>query len=219
MAGATRKTLEGLDRTLKHIGLDKSSVVQVKSFLQPMSESEQVNEEIIRFFGRGTIPAFSHVEWVDKKPTIETEMIVWAPAGWKPLAEAYTDLPGTAQFVYLPWLKPNSPNYCRLTIVDQSRAIYFGGLFGRSAESPQEEVRDIFRQLKDLLEQAGSDFDHLAKATYYPSTDGTSTQLNVIRPEFYNGKRPPAASKAPLRGTARNGRHITLDIIAVSPAK
>lgn len=212
---ATLKTLEGLDRTLKHLGLDRNSIVQAKSFVQPMSEAAKVEAETRRFFALHYLPAVSLVEWMDKKPSIETELVVWAPEDWKPRAEAHVDAPGTAQFVWLDWLKPNSPNFSRLTIVDQSRAIYISGLFGRTADTPDEEVRDTFRQLKDLLKEAGSDYDHLAKATYYPSTEATSTKLNTIRPEFYNGKRPPAASKAPLRGCARPGRHLTLDFIAV----
>jgi len=59
---------------------------------------------------------------------------------------------------------------------------------------------------------------NLAKATYYVSTDATSKALNVLRPNYYDPKRPPAASKALVPGVGREGRTLTLDMIAV-PAK
>ena len=213
MAEATRKTLAGLQRTLKHIGLDKAEIVQVKSFMQPTTDASQVDAEISSFFAGMSIPACTHLEWIGGSPSIETELVVWAPAG-----TAHDGEKGSARFEYLPWL-PVSPNFCRMTIVDQSRAIYIGGIYARTTETPEAEVRDTLRQLRDLLKLAGSDFDHLAKATYYPSTDDTSNKLNTIRPEFYNPQRPPAASKAVVKGTGRADRNLTIDFIAVTPRK
>jgi hypothetical protein len=53
------------------------------------------------------------------------------------------------------------------------------------------------------------------KATYYISTDEASAKLNQLRPRFYDPQRPPGASKAPVAGTGRAGKTITLDMIAV----
>jgi len=68
-----------------------------------------------------------------------------------------------------------------------------------------------------VLEAAGSNFDHLAKATYYVSEDSSSQELNEFRPSVYNPERPPAASKAAVRGVGRAGRNVTVDMIAVIP--
>jgi len=45
---ATLKTLENLQATLKHLGLDRSHVVSVKSFLQPMSDVAAAREASAR---------------------------------------------------------------------------------------------------------------------------------------------------------------------------
>jgi enamine deaminase RidA (YjgF/YER057c/UK114 family) len=68
-----------------------------------------------------------------------------------------------------------------------------------------------------VVKKAGGDFEHLAKATYYPSADATSNALNQIRPDFYNPKRPPAASKAPVEHTGDADSQLTMDLIAVTP--
>ena len=78
------------------------------------------------------------------------------------------------------------------------------------------QVREIFQSLGSVLQKTGSDFEHLAKATYYVSDNEASNKLNDIRPEFYNPRRPPAASKAKVKGVGLPGRTVTLDMIAVT---
>ena len=97
--------------------------------------------------------------------------------------------------------------------------IYISGLYGDSLANGEAEIREIFANLGTLLNKTGSDFRHLAKATYYVSTNEASVKLGTIRPEFYDPQRPPAASKAPVAGTGREGRTITLDMIAVPRPK
>jgi enamine deaminase RidA (YjgF/YER057c/UK114 family) len=108
-----------------------------------------------------------------------------------------------------------SPIYSRVARVNRGDVIYTGGLYGPSGVSGEAQVRDIFAQLKGLLEKSGSDFRHMAKATYYVSDNDASTMLNKIRPGFYDPKRPPAASKAMVPGVGLESRSITLDMIAV----
>jgi enamine deaminase RidA (YjgF/YER057c/UK114 family) len=66
------------------------------------------------------------------------------------------------------------------------------------------------------LESSGSDFEHLVKATYYVSDDLAGNKLNDIRPQFFNPLRPPAASKAKVRGVGVPDKTVTLDMIAVT---
>ena len=72
-------------------------------------------------------------------------------------------------------------------------------------------------ELKQLLDRTGSDLRHLVKATYYVSDDVADRKLNEIRPEFYDPRRPPSASKARVPGVGLAGKSITLDMIAVTP--
>ena len=76
------------------------------------------------------------------------------------------------------------------------------------------QTREIFRLLSGILEQAGSDFEHLAKATYFVTDDAASKALGELRPLYYNPKRPPAASKGTVSSTGFAGRTISLDMIA-----
>ncbi len=109
-----------------------------------------------------------------------------------------------------------SPVYARVTRINQPGQIFVSGLFGKTEmPSSADEVRDIFATLKRVTEAAGSDLQHLAKATYYVADDDVSTRLNEIRPGFYDPARPPAASKAMITGTGQPGRTLTLDMIAV----
>ena len=68
--------------------------------------------------------------------------------------------------------------------------------------------------LGKLLTASGSDFKHLVKATYYVSAEDASKALNESRPEYYEPQRPPAASKAVVKGVGRKGRTLTMDMIA-----
>ena len=97
--------------------------------------------------------------------------------------------------------------------------IYISGLYGTSNGNGAAETGEIFDQLGKLLEKSGSDFRHLVKATYYVSTDEASAKLNELRPKYYDPKRPPAASKAPVTGTGLEGKTLTLDMIAAPRAK
>lgn len=212
MATATRETMAGLGKTLEYLKLTRDDVVHVKAFLQPMSEAATARREIEAFFGpgAGAAPPISFVEWTMNAP-IEIEIVAKEAPQQDPNS-------GAIEFITPPWFKP-SPVYCKVTVVHGGSMIFTSGLVSARPmpDAPAEEVRDIFTALGELITKAGGDMTHLAKATYYPATDETSKALNEIRPEFYDPQRPPAASKAPVRGTGIEGRNITLDIIGVTP--
>ena len=56
--------------------------------------------------------------------------------------------------------------------------------------------------------------EHLVKATYYVTDENASSELNKIRPEFFNPQRPPAASKAKVKGLGVEGRSVMVEMIA-----
>ena len=85
-----------------------------------------------------------------------------------------------------------------------------------NAHDPAGEVSEMFQSLDKILKNTGSDFDHLAKAAYYVSDDAAGNKLNDIRAEFFNPLRPPAASKAKVRGVGVPDKTITVDMIAVT---
>jgi enamine deaminase RidA (YjgF/YER057c/UK114 family) len=206
---ATRKTLEKLLAAIGHLGCSKEDIVQLKAFLQPMSEVEVVREEIVRFF-ESNAPPTVFVEWISPPPNppIEIELIVAGKGDFSKETESVTFLtpPGTT----------DSKVFRRVARVNHGKLIYISGIYGMKASDGAGQVREIFGSLGEILKKTGSDFDHLAKATYYVADDQASKALNDIRPEFYNPLRAPSASKAKVKGVGVANKTITMDMIAVT---
>lgn len=204
---ATRKTLESLRATLKHLDLDESRIVQLKAFLQPMTSVEDVEAEMVRFFDKQAVPPLVFVEWVSPSP-IEIELIAAAN-------ESDSNSPDTVEYFTPPGMKA-SPVYSRVARINRGNTIYISGLYGQGALTPESQLREIFSTLEYLADKTGSDLRHLVKATYYVTDDESSNKLNDLRPKYFDPARPPAASKAKVAGTGMENTSATLDIIAVS---
>jgi enamine deaminase RidA (YjgF/YER057c/UK114 family) len=211
LAEMTRKTLQSLAATLEHAGVALQDVVQIKSFVGPMESAGVAEREIVGYFaGKGPVPPLVFVEWTSS-PSIEIELV--AAAGKAPLPAGET-----VEFLTPPGMT-TSPVFSRVARVAPGPMIYTSGLYGQARNDASTQTREVFEKLGTLLEQTGSDFRHLVKATYYVSSDDASRKLNELRPAFYAPQRPPAASKAPVRGTGRDGQSLTLDMIAVPAGK
>ncbi len=202
---ATRGTIGQLDATLKFLGIEKDQVIQIKSFMQPMTDVHIVEEEFARFFEGSTIPPLVFVDWVSQDPVIEIELIAASPADTTKAADQMSFL--------TPPFMTGSPIYSKVAQINHGKKFYVSALHGIS-DDPEKQTEEIFASLNDLLPAVGSDFTHLGKATYYVADEGTSAALNKIRPNFYDPKRPPAASKAPVKGVGK-GMGINIDMIGV----
>ena len=209
LAEATRKTLEKLVAAIGHLGLKMTDIVQLKVFLEPMSQVTAARGEIAKFFD-GKAPPVSFVEWISPPPNpcIEIELIAPTHGDFSKETNSVTFLtpPGTT----------DSKVFRRIARVNYGRLIYTSGLYGGSSQEGADQVKTMFQELDGILKQSGSDFLHLAKATYYVSDDPASNALNDLRPKYYNPERPPAASKAKVRGVGLTDRTATMDIIAVT---
>lgn len=204
---ATRATLESLRRTLDFVGLQLSSVVQVKTFINPIEEADQAREEIEAFFG-DRVPPLVFVEWLAAN-SLEIELVAASPAGAGPAD------PQDVDFLTPPDMKA-SPVFSRLTRVRSDATIYVSGLVGDAPNRDGEgQVLEIFSKLKRTLESCGADMSRLVKATYYVTDDEASAALGKVRLEVYDPKRPPSASKATVTGVGQASRSVTLDMIAI----
>jgi enamine deaminase RidA (YjgF/YER057c/UK114 family) len=206
LAEMTQKTLASLAATLKHLGLGLEDVVQVKSFIGPITAVDEAEREIAEFFkDQSFVPPLAFVEWTTA-PSIEIEMVAAGKKG---------DVAGgdTVEFVTPPGMTA-SPVYSRVARMDAGPTIYISGLYGATSGNGEAETLEIFGEMEKLLAKTGSDFRHLVKATYYVATNEASAKLNELRPRFYDPMRPPSASKAPVAGTGLAGKTITLDMIA-----
>jgi len=206
LAEATRKTLDELRDTLKFLGLKESSVVQVKAFVQPMTQHKIVLGETAKFFqdANAKVPPLVLVEWQSSLP-IEIELIAWG--GRERAGEPI-------EFLTPPKMKA-SPVYSRVARVNDGKLIYLSSFLGKTENDPGAEIPEIFDAMGKVLEKAGSDYRHLAKATYYVTRPEATKKMGEIRPKYYDPKRPPAASLAQVAGTGQTKRTVTIDMIAV----
>lgn len=206
LADATTETLDGLLKTVEALGLDRSHIVQVKTFMKPMSEADVVNRQIAAFFGNSRVPPVSHVEWLSGSRPIEIELVAWAP----PKASAES-----VSYFTPEWMK-SSPVFSRVARIHGNDRVYVSGLEAESAGDGVSQVRSVFQNLQGALTAAGSNLHHLAKATYYVSDADASGQLNALRPSYYEPARPPAASKALVADVGTAERTISVDMVAAS---
>lgn len=208
-----RKTLEGLHKTLKQIGLEASHVVSIKTFLDPMYKVAKVDEVISSFYPSDKTPAVTHVEW-KSKDTIEIEMVAYLPADVQ--VEGADDSKSVQHF-WLDWLSV-SPVYCRYTLINTDSRIYISEILSNDQLGYEEEIHALFAELKRRLAHFNSDLNHLAKATYYVSDEGVSGPFGKLRHDYYDPKHPPAASKATVESLGNPDRTILIDMIA-APVK
>src|ERR1043166_3565764 len=205
---ATVKTLEKLVATIGNLGLKKSDIVQLKAFLQPISDVAVVRKQIVEFFGDNA-PPISFVEWISPAPNppIEIELIATGGGDFRKESDAVSFLtpPGTT----------STKVFSRVARVNHGKLIYVSGLYGLKAQDAAGQVREIFGSLGEILKQGRGDFENLVKATYYVSDNAASDKLNDIRLEFFDPQRPPAASKAKVKGVGPAGKTVTFDMIAV----
>jgi len=206
---ATRVTLSRLMTTISHLGLNAADVVQLKAFFQPMSDAAVVRKVIVDFF-QSNAPPTVFVEWISPAPNppIEIELI----AAGKPDSTNENE----SVIFFTPPGTTSTKVFSRVAKVNRGKLIFISGLYGVNAHEGEGEVREIFQSLDKILKSSGSDFEHLVKATYYVSDDLAGNKLNDIRPEFFNPLRPPAASKAKVRGVGDPEKTVTLDMIAVT---
>ena len=202
---AVSKSMSTLWKTLGQLKLSPAQVVQLKVFLRPATSAEEVLRELKKFFPGQLTPPVVFVEWIASVP-VEIELIAQLPLTDKP-AES-------VQYYNPPDVRP-LPTFSRVALVRSERQIYISGLFARAAGRGEEQARDVFAQLKAILDQTGSDMRHLAKATYYVCDDDAGRGFDRVRPLFFDPQRPPAASKVMVHGVGQAGRTLTMDMIAV----
>ncbi len=205
LQNATRATLKSLIRTIGYFKLKRDHVVSLKCFLNPMTEAATVEREVKQLFQGVDMPVVSYVEWTASgtRP-IEIEMIATAPS---------TTAESSVTYFTPPEMKA-SPVYSRVARIHGDNRIYLSGFVSPNPGSGQQQTEAIFEQIIKTLKMSGSDLTHLAKATYYVSDDEASQKLNQLRPQYYDPKRPPAASKAMVTGVGHAGRQLSIDLIA-----
>jgi len=204
---AVAGSLSTLFARFEQLALSKSDVVRLKVFLSPASSADEALAEIERCFPDRLMPPVVFVEWIASAP-VEIELVARLPASG--------DSSEPVELYDPPAVKP-SPTFSRAAIVRSPRQIFVSGLCSREAGDAEAQARDVFEQLTAILAETGAELPHLAKATYYVSDDDASRALDIARPKWFAGQRPPAASKVTVHGVGRRGRTLSVDMIAAAP--
>ena len=202
---AISKSMSILGKTLEQLQLSPAHVVQLKVFLKPATSADEALRELKKFFPGQITPPVVFVEWIALAP-VEIELIAQLPPTDKPTP--------SVQYYNPPDVRP-LPTFSRVALVHSDRQIYVSSLFARAAGRGEEQANDLFAQLKTILDQTGSDMQHLAKASYYVCDDDAGRGFDRVRPKFFDPQRPPAASKVMVYGVGQAGRTLTMDMIAV----
>ncbi|MCS7237967.1 MAG: RidA family protein [Thermoguttaceae bacterium] len=203
---AAAKSLGGLLELGQQLGVTRSDIAYFRAFVQPVSLANTVKSQLRKTFVDQLVPPAAYVEWIASAP-VEVEMIA-------ALRSPSALLGDKIRFYNPPGVKP-SPTFTRVVLASPGVYIFTGGLIAQEAPDGVAEVRDIFKQLSDLVDQSGSDLRHLLKATYCVSGKESSAALDKLRPEYFDPARPPAASKVTVHGVAAKDRSIVVDMIAL----
>jgi enamine deaminase RidA (YjgF/YER057c/UK114 family) len=200
----TQGTIKQLDASLKHLGIDKKNVVQLRAFMNNIADIAIVEKELSAYFE--TVPPLVYTQWISKEYEVEIELIAASPVATQKRDSSITflDLPGMA----------HSPVYSKATQINNGRRIYFSEIYGSTPNNTAAQTEEMFTQLKALLTATGSDFNHLAKATYFHTDVAASAALGSVRPKYYNPHGAPGASKAMLKAMPE-GKSVSFDMIGV----
>lgn len=208
LSDASHQTMRNLFATLAYVGAKAEDVVQVKAFFNPIDSARSVEEIIASFFRGREAPPVISVEWVSDPNRVEIELIASAEAQASDNDQAVTH--------YAPPWMTQATTFSRVVDVKSGGLFFTSGLYGEG-EDGQAQARDIFKTIGTVLEKAESNYDHLVKATYYPSSEAGRQGFVTVRPEFYNPAKPPAASLIMVQGTGRQDKSINVDLIGAIP--
>ena len=207
---AIDKSMVTLGRTLEQLHLTSAHIIQLKVSLKPATSAEETLQVLKKYFPGQLTPPVVFVEWIAQAP-VEIELVAQLP----PQADAAAE---SVRYYNPPEFRP-LPTFSRVALAQGTRSIYTSSLFSREAGRGEEQASDVFAQLQSILEQAGGDMQHLAKATYYVSDDDAGRGFDRVRLRYFDPQRPPAASKVMVYGMGKAGRSLTMDMIAVGVGK
>ena len=207
LASSVKLTMAGLHRSVAHLGLKKSDIVQVKAFITPFADHAAAAREVAASFDGAPVPPTVLLEWVSDLFT-EIEVVVSARS-----LPAHAPAPIT--YDWFPWLT-KSPRFSHVGLVTAGTPLIFiGAIEGGDSVGARSQMKTIFERLGSVLFDAGSSYRMLAKATYYLADPQARALLGDIRAVYYDPARPPAASVLDVNGLGLAGRTAMLDIVAV----
>ncbi len=77
----------------------------------------------------------------------------------------------------------------------------------------EEQTRQVFKNLQNVLEAAGSSFGHVVKTTVFLKDMNDFPKMNAIYAEYF-GENPPARSTVAVAGLPKGGL-IEIEVVAL----
>ena len=202
---AIHLTVEGLIRSLNHLGLSPKDCVQLKAFIKPGLNKVDVIYEIERMFN-GSPPPVVLIEWLGDY-VAEIEMVA--------SEHSISSDTESVTYGYFPWLH-KSPRYSSFVRVKaDTPLIFIGQIQSETTLSSTKQLSRVFERLGSVLYSTGSSYRNLVKATYYSGDPKLRTQLSDIRGVYFDSKRAPAASAVGLSEFDKADITFGMDMIAV----
>lgn len=107
-----------------------------------------------------------------------------------------------------------------------SNAIRFGNLVlttaksgtypdGKLAKGIEDQTRQSLENIRELLEAAGTDMEHVLKTTIYLTTTRNFDKMNVVYSSYF--RVPPARAVVLTKGWGVKNRLVEIDAIAGMP--
>ncbi len=208
MIEAMRTTFEASLARLSYMGLPASSIEQVKIFTSDIQNVDTVETALAEYFRGQTAPPIVSLEWVHDSFDIEIEMIA-------SLDSSQIERDRTITYDTPPGISAN-PYYSRIATIHTGSVVYVSGLYGDPSGTGEEQIRQIYSQFEEILPEAGTDFNHLAKGQYYVTDWDILGALGTVRGEYYKPTRPPTSSLIPVRGIGEPDAKITIDLVGVT---
>lgn len=79
-----------------------------------------------------------------------------------------------------------------------------------------EQTHAVFANLKNILEEAGSDFNHVVKTTVFLLDMGEFSAMNEIYKTYFSSPTPPARSTIQVARLPKDAR-IEIEAVALIP--
>ncbi|MGY8666783.1 RidA family protein [Bradyrhizobium sp. UFLA05-109] len=99
-------------------------------------------------------------------------------------------------------------------IVEHNGVLYLGGVVPEDAGLDMSgQADDVFRQLKTLLEGAGSDLSCVLQVTIYVTDLADKTALNQVWKRYFTAEHLPARAAV---GVADLGPGVKLELTAIA---
>ncbi len=198
---------------LQQLGSQRDRVVQLRAFLNMSQQRQVVQRAVDKLFkDQAAVPPIVYVPW-GREGAPEIELIAagrFAPTDTNQKRQ-------TVEYFNVPGVRASGV-FSRATRVNSDRLIYVSGIVASQDADSETQIREILNRLQNTLKAAGSDLQHMAKATYFLADRAAAQALTKVRRELYNPKRPPAASAFTAQSVGYENRAANIDMIAVPRA-